>query len=332
MNTYGSISQRTAVYAAMEMLEHARPQLCLTKFGLSKPLPRNKSRTVKFRRPVPFTVEETPTPLTEGVTPQSEDMRYEDVEVTLQQYGGVTKLTDVIADLCEDSVLNDATELHGEKAARTMEKIAWGAVKGGTNVIYSNGSARTDVNTPISRSDVRNATRTLRANYGLMVNKMLKGGPNFGTTPIQAGYIGFSSSDMDSDIRDIPGFVPVSEYGSMKQISEYEIGAVETVRFITTPELTPFTGAGSTTLNDMVSVGGVRVDVYPVIVIAREAFGIVPLSGKGAITPIVLNPNNPNGADPLGQRGWTGWKAYNACTILNQAWIVRIESAASTLD
>lgn len=44
--TYGSISQRTAAWAAVEMLAHAEPILVLSKFGQNKPLPRNKADTV----------------------------------------------------------------------------------------------------------------------------------------------------------------------------------------------------------------------------------------------------------------------------------------------
>ena len=54
--TYGDISQRTAAYAAVEMLSHAEPILVLSKFGQSKPLPKNKADNVKFRRPIPFAV------------------------------------------------------------------------------------------------------------------------------------------------------------------------------------------------------------------------------------------------------------------------------------
>jgi len=77
MNTYGDISQRTAVWAAVEMLAHAEPILVLSKYGQPKPMPKNKANAVKFRRPIPYTV--STTTLTEGVTPASQNMRYEDV-------------------------------------------------------------------------------------------------------------------------------------------------------------------------------------------------------------------------------------------------------------
>lgn len=83
--TYSSISQRTNVYAEVKMLEHAEPILVLEKFAQTKPLPKNKSETIEFRRPVPFPVE--PTELVEGVTPPAKQMTYDDVSVTMGQYG-----------------------------------------------------------------------------------------------------------------------------------------------------------------------------------------------------------------------------------------------------
>ena len=81
--TYSGLSQRTNAFAAKEMLAHAEPILCLSKFGMTKPMPKNKANQVKFRRPVPLAV--ATTPLTEGAPPTANAMTYEDVSVTLSQ-------------------------------------------------------------------------------------------------------------------------------------------------------------------------------------------------------------------------------------------------------
>ena len=74
MSTYGDIGVRTAAYAATDMLAHAEPVSILSKFGLSKPLPKNKTDTIKYRRPVPF--DALTAPLAEGVTPNAGAMSY----------------------------------------------------------------------------------------------------------------------------------------------------------------------------------------------------------------------------------------------------------------
>lgn len=330
MNTkYGDISQRTAAYAAKDMLSHAEPILVLSKFGQNKPLPKNKADTVKFRRPIPFAL--ATTPLQEGVTPSARQMQYEDVPVQIKQYGDIVEITDVVHDLSEDPVLKDATMLCGEQAAETIEVLTWSVIQGGTNVFYANGSSRGTVNTKISTTKQRAITRSLKANRGKKITSMVSASPNYSTEPVDAAFVALGHTDLEPDIRDMTGFVPCEKYGSMKALP-YEVGKVEDVRYILSPVLNPILAAGSNTLNGMTSVGGANVDIYPVIYICKEAFGLVPLKGKGAITPSVINPNNPSSADPLGQRGFVGWKTYFEAVILNETWMARLECGATALS
>lgn len=323
---YGDISQRTAAYAANEMLAHAEPVLVLASYGQSKPLPKNKADTMKFRRPVPFA--KATTPLSEGVTPTAQQMAYEDVTVAIKQYGAVVQITDKVHDLSEDPVLKDASMLCGEQAGATVESLTWGVLKAGTNVFYANGSARGGVNTKISLAKQRAITRTLKANKGKKVTSRLSGSTNYATEPVDAAYIAFGHTDLEGDIRDLAGFVPVEKYGQMKALP-FEIGKVEDVRYVLSPELAPILAAGSTTLSGMTATDNTNVDVYPVINIAKDAYGLVPLKGPGAITPSVINPDTKTKDDPLGQRGYVGWKTYFEAVILNDAWMARLECGAT---
>jgi len=325
--TYGSISQRTAAWAATEMLQHAEPILVLSKFGQSKPLPKNKADTVKFRRPVPFGALETA--LAEGTTPSAQQMQYEDVQVQLDQWGAFVEITDVVADLAEDPVLSDASMLCGEQAAETVEYQTWGALRAGTSVFYGNGTSRSDVNTPVSLEKQRQITRSIKAARGKKVTSMISGSPNYETQPVAAAFIAFAHTDLEADIRDMPGFTPTEQYGSMEALP-HEIGKVEDVRYVLSPVLDNYEGAGSSTTNGMVNDGS-NVDVYPVVYVAKDSYGLIPLKGANAITPKVLNPDTPRGGDPLGQKGSVGWKTYFVAKILNEAWLARLEVGATDL-
>jgi len=330
--SYGSISQRTAAWAATEMLEHAEPILVLSKFGQSKPVPKNKADTVKFRRPIPFTI--STAPLVEGATPSSQQMQYEDVTVQLQQYGAVTEITDKVDDLAEDPVLKDASMLSGEQAAETIEMITWGAIKAGTNVFYDTKAhtTRATVDSKITLDRLRAVVRTLRANRGKPVTSMLASSPGYATKAIEGGYIAFAHTDVEADIRGLAGFTPVASYGSRVPLCPEELGSVENVRFILTPLLNPFQAAGAAVgSTGMIADNATNIDVYPVVVIAKEAYGVIPLKGREAITPTVLNPGVPSKSDPLGQVGFVGWKTYFAAKILNENWLARLEVGATAL-
>lgn len=154
------------------------------------------------------------------------------------------------------------------------------------------------------------------------------------------GYAEFvqavKSRDLESDIRDMEGFIPVEKYASGSGM-EGEIGSVEGVRYLTTTMMTPFEDAGGTPLSgtDVVSTSGSVADVYPVFIFGKDAFGVTPFAkaanGASPVTPMVLNPNVPRGGDPLGQRGTIGWKLLHTAEILHDFWMIRLEVAASEL-
>jgi len=326
--TYGDISPRTAAHAAREMLRHKEPHIVLAKMGATKPLPQNMTDTVKFRRPVPFAV--STVPLQEGVTPTPDKMAYEDVSVQLRQYGRVSQITDVVMDTHEDPVLRDNTMLMGELAAATNEQIVYAAVKGGTNVFYANGAARTAVNTAITLNKQRAVIRALRAQKARKITRIIDSTPDYGTQAIEAAYVAVCHTDCESDIRNLAGFVPVADYGSNKAlISEHELGSVEDVRYVASADLASFADAGGAK-GAMVSTSGTNADVYPILFFGQDAYGQVPLKGKNAMTPIVVNPK-PTDSDPLGQRGHVGFKFMTAALILNELWMARLEVAVTAL-
>lgn len=317
VNVYGDITSRTAAKAAVRHLEHAEPVEVLAKYGDMKEMPKNSTNAIKFRRPVPFNP--ATTPLTEGVTPAGGTMAYEDVSVTLAQYGDYVEISDVVADTHEDPVLKDVTALTGEQAGITREMILWGVLKAATNKFY--GGAATSIATVaagdvMTRAIQRAVTKSLKANKAKKVTSMVSSSVKFNTQPIDAAFLAFCHTDLEGSIRDMAGFTPVEQYGNTKPLP-YEIGKVEDVRYIASPELTARAAAGAA-----------GIDVYTIIVIGKHAYGDVAMRNGNSTKIMVQNPNTPRGGDPLGQRGTIGWKCYAAPLVLNQAWIAAIEVAA----
>lgn len=328
---YGDINQRTAAYAEKTMLEHAEPILVLEKFAQTKPLPKNTADNVKFRRPIPYNV--STAQLVEGVTPVPKQMQYEDVSVSMGQYGDVIEISDRVADMAEDPVLRDAAMLAGEQAAETKELIMWGVLRAGTNVAYSGTgtpTARTDVNDVITLNLMRNALRSLKSQRAKTITSMVSASPKYATEAVAPAFIAFAHTDVEQDIRDMDGFTPVERYGSFQPVSDHECGKVEQTRFILSPVLEPFTSAGSATANGCVQTNS-AVDVYPVIIVSKNSYATVPLKGAGSMSPRVVNPDRIDKSDILGQRGYVGWKMYFAALILNEAWVQRIEVGVTDL-
>ena len=330
-NGYGDIGSRVGVHAEVKMLEHAEPILVLNKLGDHKPMPKNKGEVIKFRRPVPLAP--ALTPLTEGVRPAATNFRYADVNATLQQHGAWMELTDKVADLHEDPVGSDMAMMAGEQAAETIELVTYGKLIAGTNVVYANGAARNAVNTPLSIKVQRLAVRALMGQRAKRITSILSGSTNYATKPIEAAFVAVCHTDVVSSVRKMPGFTPVAEYGSRQPICAEEVGSVEDVRYIASPLFNPWIDAGGAHGSTAVTTGGTSADIYPVLYMGAKAFGCIPLKGSkeagGAIKPMVRNPGSPSFGDELGQSGSVAWKTWYTALILNDAWLVRGEVAAS---
>lgn len=327
---YNDISPRIGIYAVAKMLAHAAPVLVLEKFAKVEALPKNKGLTIKWRRPVPFDV--NPVALTEGVTPTPQILEYEDVTSVISQYGAWVPFTDVIKDTHEDPVLNNISELCGEQAASTKEAILWGVLRAGTAVIYSGtATSRATVLAPIDEAELRLAARELKANHAKPITKMLAASEKIATEPVQGGYVAFGHTNLNDDLRDLNGFVSIEKYASGSPLDVNEVGKFEHIRFILSPQLEPFFGAGSATTTGVLNTNS-AVDVYPIVVIAADAYATTPLRGMESVEMGILNPKMAGSyEDPLGQRGMVAWKMWYVATRLNESWMIRIECACSAL-
>ena len=329
MTAYGDVSPRVGIIAITQFLKHAEHPIVFNKLGQIERVPKNKGQTIKWRRWVPF--DPITTALTEGVTPSSQKLAVVDVTASLGQYGNWSQITDVIQDTHEDPILQGMMQVHGQQASESFETLTYLTLRAGTNVVYANGSARNAVNTKVSLGKIRSAVRTLNKNKCRKKTTILAPSVNYKTQAIEAAYVAVCHTDLEPDIRDLPGFVPVSQYGSRQTICPQEFGTVENVRFITTTIATPFADAGGLDGDAVLSTTGTNADVYPILIFGEDAYGTVALKGKDSAEILVRNPGKPEQGNELGQVGSVGWKGWHVAARLNEAWLVRLEVAATLL-
>lgn len=343
MLTFGDLSPRTAAYVVKELLTRAMPYMVLEKFGQNYPIPMHSTKTAKFRRyfltgatgsagngasTSPFYTPLALTPLLEGVTPTGNRLSNQDYTVTLNQYGDYVVISDVIEDTHEDPILQQSTLILAEQAAMTIETLRFNVIKAGTNVFYAGGVAgRVNVVTTITLALQRQITTSILRQNGKMITSVVKSTPDYRTEPVEGAFIGLAHPDLETDIRNMAGYINPKQYGTTTPY-ENEIGSVERVRYLSSTIFAPFPDAGGAK-GLMRSTSGVNADVYPIIYLARDAYGIVPLKGRDSITPIVHNAGSGGSTDPLNQRATVGWKAWTATVMLNDCFLVRLEAAAT---
>ena len=311
-----------------QALKHAQPTLVLSMGAKKFSMPQNDTKTLRCRRAVPYAA--ATTALTEGTAPTATALDYVEVDLDLLQYGAFTRVTDILVDLHTTPVLSDINQLNAEQAAKTKESLLWGILQGATVTYWSGGSSTVSVDESISVNLQHKAVRTLNANKAKKFTSIVTGGVKQGTFPVEASYIAFAHTDLESDIRSMNGFVPVSRYGSQKPVHEMELGTVDSVRYVLSADLAPQLAAGAAVAaTGLISAASANVDVYSVVFVGMDAYGCLNLAGKGVFTPVVVPVGQPSISDPLGQQGSVGWKMYSAETILNSDWIVVVECGAT---
>lgn len=339
-----------------EILAHAIPREVLGLIGDTKPIPNNSGDTVIFRRWLPINAttsnpnsffdpaeagDRTATLANahlsnEGVTPTAESLVPQDITVTLNEYTVLFGYTKRAADLYEDDIPSAMKSLTGERIALVRELVRFNAIKACTNKFYGGtGTSRATVNGKATLSLLRKIAKTLDAQHTDKVTEILAPSPNYGTKGIEASYFVFIHTDLKPDFRDMPGFVPVAHYGSMKPVSPYEFGSVEEFRIIASPELVSIIDA-ATSVNastaGLVSTSGTNPDVYQIVVAGRNAWGDVALRGKKAIQPHDVRPDQLDKNDPTGQRGYIGASTYFNAVLLNSFHMAVAEVGAGVLS
>ena len=331
-----------------QMLKHAMHVEVLCRSGDMKTMPRNKGDTILYRRWLPYgastanpehnninrpKVDPDEHRIAEGVTPRADDIQYHDVQTTVEQYGCAYQYTDKSAMLYEDNIPMHMVEQCGERMGLLKEMIAYGTLRACTNRFYASGvSGRETVYSRISLRDLRSIARNLRENRCQMLNRIITATANFNTRSIEPGWVVYCHTDLENDLRDMPGFVTTAEYSRFKPISPEEIGSDESFRFMLSPELAPYRGAGAATGNtgNLSSANG-RLDVYPVIVIGRNAWADVALRGKSSMKPQHIHHSVVSKTDPLGQRGYVASSMWCAPFIQNDGWMAVLEVAVKDL-
>lgn len=118
---------------------------------------------------------------------------------------------------------------------------------------------------------------------------------------------------------------------------DYEIGSLKGIRFLVTTQAVAFdkdgdttTGAGATSGVSALVQRNSAAEVYPIVIFAKDAVGTATIGGMDSIIPKVVRPT-PSGTDPLGQRGTVGYCFYHGQIILNEDWIITIETGVTAL-
>lgn len=259
---------------------------------------------------------------TEGVTATPETITPVDYPVVIQQYTCLYGYTDKTYNLYEDDVPAEMIKLVGERVTLVNEMVNYGVLKATTNQYYGgSGTSVATVDGAITLSMIRDMVRGLQAEHCGMVTSVLKASPNYATEAVAGGYVALVSTDLEPDVRDLAGFVPAEKYASGTPMKN-ELGKVERVRFISTPDFPARLDAGASVgATGLYSTSASNIDVYQFIVMGEDAWSQIAVRGLDSMDPTHLPPGRKDKSDPNGQRGYVGCAWWKAALVENDGWL-----------
>lgn len=309
INTTETMPDEIKTYYDDYLIDCSSPKLVHDQFGQKRPIPAGRGKTIEFRKVSPLPV--STTPLTEGVTPESQQLTISTVEAPVQQYGGYVELSDMVVLTAIDNNLVIAAKQLGAQAGKTLDAITREVLAGGTNVQYAEGQV-TERNQLVGGKEEGNHYLTVDA-----VRRAVRTLKKQDAEPIGDSFIGIIHPDVAYDLMSDPKWVNVKSYSDPDGIYEGEIGKIENVRFVETSEAKVFEGAGADGR-----------DVYATLILGDNAYGTTEIEG-GGLTLIVKQLGSGGASDPLDQRASVAWKATKAAVRLQEAYMVRIETTST---
>ena len=328
------------------MLKTAMFGECLSNAGETVPMQRNSGETYKWKRFIlPSGTDNVwiaaggddewvnRHKTAEGVTPGAESITSTIITATPTQYSCLYSYTDKTAELYEDDIPAQEVEFAGKRIRLVREMHNYGKLKAATNAFYAGGTSTATVKATISVNLLNKVKRDLKSHYCEPQHKALKSGAQYAVYPIQAAYPVYAHTDCETDIRGLPGFKDVSEYGTQQPISPMEIGSQGQFRFILAPELTYYPAGGVVVASapTLKADDSTNIDVYPMLVLGADSLKQVALRGMNSIDANHIKHNIRDKSDPGGQRGYVWASTWHAAEITNQDWLAVIEIGVTSL-
>lgn len=309
VTTDSGLSAENKTFYDRTLLESAKPNLIHSQFGQKRPIPKNGGKKIEFRRygALPKAL----TPLTEGVTPDGRKLTVTAIEAEVHQYGDYVALSDVLDLTAIDNNVLEATKAIGNQAGLTLDTITRNILQAGTNVQYCPKVGASGTTAVTSRADIdatckltvdeiKKAVATLKANN---------------VPKISGSYVAIIHPYAAYDLMSDPNWEEMHKYTSAENMYEGEIGRIAGVRFVESSEA-------------LIVKNATNPAVFCTLVLGENAYGITEVTGGGLKT-IIKQLGSAGTADPLDQRSTVGWKAMQTAEILQQNYMIRIESGGA---
>lgn len=227
-----------------ELLENLKPNLVHEQFAKKVNLPKGSGKTVEMRRFKAFP--KATTPLTEGVTPNGQNLDVGYVTAQISQYGDFVVLSDLLQMVAIDPIVVETTDALGAQAGVTLDTVVRNKMLEGTNVQFAPKVAADGTETTVSGREGLDATALLTVKLVQQVVRTLR---RNNVPTINGEYVAIIHPDTAYDLMRNSEWIESHKYAQPENLYNGEIGKIGGVRFVETSEAKIYLGenlAGTT--------------------------------------------------------------------------------------
>ena len=299
ITTASTLSGLMAIYYDKVFLDRAELMVVYDYGSQRKTMPKNSGKTVYFNRFSPLTV--ATTALAEAI-PSSVAMSSTVVSATVAEYGNYTSVSTLFDLTSIDTNLKEHVEVMGQNAGETIDTLIAKELSGSATAQIVSGKDLTAVATTdtLTGAEIRKSVRTLKTNKA----KPFDNGMYRAIVPVYAAY----------DLRGNSDWLNANTYVNTTLYKNGKIGSLHGVDMIET--------------NNQVTQAS-TVTIYHTFVFGKNAYGMINLTGQEGSRIYVKKPGPTTTADPLDMFSTVGWKAMFVAKVLNEDWIIQIETGAT---
>ena len=236
---YNDLSPEMKTYYDMNLIDEAQANLVHDQFGQKRPIPQGKGKTIEFRKFAPLN--KALTPLTEGVTPDGNNLTVTNMTATVAQYGDYITQSDVLELTALDNTILEATKLLGRQAGLTLDTITRNVLQSGTNVSFApKWSGTTEIEVTMRKDLDKTAVLTVDLIKQVVAKLRAVNAPT-----INGNYVGIIHPYVAYDIMSDPMWIDSHQYAQPTNLYEGEIGKIGGVRFVQSTEAKIYAAEGS---------------------------------------------------------------------------------------
>ena len=307
VTNHNQLSAEDKTFYERTLFQRLLPSLMFYNDAEKKKLPKNSGTTMNFRKFDSLTAPSSS--LTEGVTPDGNNLTVSTITAKIAQEGDFVQITDLIQMTGIDPVLTETSELLGEEAGLVVDTRIQTAISKGTNVYFAGGAT--------TRAGLESATT--KNLTGDDIKKLVRKLKNANAKRFSDGfYHMIVDPDIAYDLMSDSAWVDVSKYARPEQMVKGELGKMHGMKFYETTNLN---------VVDSSDTAQSKISVHQAYAYGKGAYSCVNLENGAGKPEIIVKPNGSAGtSDPLNQRATAGWKSAFTAVITQPLALVRVET------